>query len=90
VSDDLHAELRTPFALEAVERGMKRALLDLQDVSRHLLRTLSNAVAMNGPKSDDPQDEQVQSSLRQAGVRRGADTKRGAKDQRLLTGIMLL
>jgi hypothetical protein len=57
-----------PAALfEAMERGIERALLDLQDVAGHLLQALRDGVAVDRAEGDDFQDEDVERALEQVG-----------------------
>src|SRR4030095_13986643 len=54
--------------LEAAQRGIERALLHLHDVARHLLQALRNRVAVNRPKRDYFEDEEIERALRQIGL----------------------
>src|SRR6185437_9342068 len=51
------------FAFEAVERRIKRAVLDLQNVVRGSLDVLGDLVAVGGAEHERPQDEHVQCAL---------------------------
>src|SRR5215471_5512610 len=53
------------LVFEAMKCGIKRSLLDLKGLAGHLLDSLSDGVAMNGAKSDDPQDEKIEGALRE-------------------------
>ena len=48
-----------------MKRGIERTLGNLDDVARYLLKSLRDAVAVNGAKRDDLQDQQIERSLRQ-------------------------
>jgi len=49
--------------LQAVQRRIERALLDLQNVTGDLLDSLRDGVAVNRAQQDHFQDQQVQRSL---------------------------
>jgi hypothetical protein len=51
--------------LEAVQRGVQRTLLDLQNVFGDLLNTFRNGPAVLRLESNRFEDEQIQSALRQ-------------------------
>src|ERR1700722_1472497 len=51
------------LVLEAMEGGIKRALLHLQRFARHLLDSLCDGVAVDGPKGDDAKDEEIEGAL---------------------------
>ena len=51
--------------LQAVQRGVQRALLDLQNVFGDLLNTFRNGPAMLRLESNRFEDEQIESALRQ-------------------------
>jgi hypothetical protein len=53
------------FVFEAMESGIKRPLLDLQGLARHLLNSLRNGIAVNGTERNNPHDEEVESTLRE-------------------------
>ena len=67
---------RAPFrgdpsaAFEPMESGIERALLHAQHVARDLLEPFGNRPAVLGFVGDTPQDQQVQSALRQFDPRR--------------------
>src|SRR5260370_5325169 len=50
-----------------MQRGIKRALLNLQDFARNLLDALRNPVSMHGTERHDLQDQHVQRALQQIG-----------------------
>ena len=52
---------------EAVEGGVKRALLELKKVAGDLLNPLRNGVAMNRPQRHDLEDQHVEGSLEELG-----------------------
>ena len=52
---------------ELVERGVERALADLQDVARHLPDALRDRPAVHRLERDDLQDQQVQRALHEIG-----------------------
>src|SRR6202034_2877609 len=52
------------FIFEAMERGIKGSLLDLERVARDLLDSLCDGIAVNGSKRNDPHDEKVERALR--------------------------
>ena len=51
--------------LEAIQRGIERALLDLQAVLRDLLDAEQDAVAVQRPQRDGLEDEEVEGALQQ-------------------------
>src|SRR5712692_5356808 len=53
------------FLQEPLERGIERAVLDLENVLRGLLDELGDAVAVHRPPAKRAQDEQVQGSLQE-------------------------
>ncbi len=57
--------------LQPVERGIQRALLDLQRLFRHHLDVLCDRVAMNRPTRDYAKNQQVQGALRKLEFRWG-------------------
>ena len=60
----LPARAEQLFVFEAMERGIEGSLLDLECVARDLLDSLSDGIAVNGSKSNDPHDEKVERALR--------------------------
>ncbi len=48
---------------ETMERRIKRSLLYLQCLARHLLDPLRDGVAVNWAKRNDPHDEQIEGTL---------------------------
>src|SRR5450755_2787734 len=46
---------------------VKRTLLDLEDVARNLLQTLSDAVAVNRAEGGNFEDQEIERSLREVG-----------------------
>ena len=53
-----------PFlAFQAIERGIERALLDLQDVARDLLDALGDAPAVHRFERESFQDQQIERAL---------------------------
>jgi hypothetical protein len=48
-----------------MEGRIERALLHLQRFARHLLDSLCDGIAVDGAKSDDAEDEEVESALRE-------------------------
>ena len=65
---------RAPFSrdpalmLEAVERGIERALRDLQDIAGDLLNPLRDRPAVHRAGGQRPKNEQVQRALKQIGL----------------------
>ena len=55
--------------LEAVERGVQRALLNLQRIAGDLLDAQEDAVAMLGPQRDGFENQEVQRALQEFGRR---------------------
>src|ERR1700761_7382455 len=53
------------FVFEAMESGVKRSLLDLQGIARHLLNPLRDGIAVNGAKRNYPHDEEIEGTLRE-------------------------
>ncbi len=53
--------------LEAIQRGIERALLNLQAVLRDLLNAEQDAVAVQRPQRDGLEDEEVEGALQQLG-----------------------
>ena len=51
--------------LQAMEGRIERALLYLQRFARHLLDSVRDGVAVDRAKSDDAEDEEVESALRE-------------------------
>jgi hypothetical protein len=60
----LPAGTKQLFIFQTMERGVERALLDLEYVPRDLPDSLRDGVAVNRSKCDDPRDEEVEGSLR--------------------------
>jgi hypothetical protein len=48
-----------------MERRIKRSLLDLQGLARHLLNPLRKGIAVNGTKRNNPHDEEIEGTLRE-------------------------
>src|SRR5579864_6194901 len=53
------------FVFESMKSGIERSLLDLQSLARNLLNSLRDGVAMDGAERSNPQDEEIESSLRE-------------------------
>src|SRR5215813_10589910 len=53
------------LVFETMKCGIKRSLLNLKGLTGYLLDSLSDGIAVNGAKSDDPQDEKIESTLRE-------------------------
>jgi len=64
---------RSPFGLhpavqeEPLQRGVQRALADLEDVLRHGLEALRDGVAVERPAHERPQDQQVEGAGQEIG-----------------------
>src|SRR4051812_24544660 len=61
--------LQPPARLEAMERRVQRALLNLQHVLRHLLQALGDGVAVQRPERDDLQNQKIERALEKIGFR---------------------
>ena len=57
--------LNPALLFEAVESGVERALLDLEDVAGNLLDALGDPPSMHGFEGNGFQDEQVKGALQQ-------------------------
>src|SRR3979411_2246203 len=53
------------FVFEAMKSGIKRSLLDLQGLARHLLNPLGDGITVNGAKRNHPHDEEIEGTLRE-------------------------
>jgi hypothetical protein len=57
-----------PLVLEPVQRGVERALRDLDDVAGNLLEALGDRVAVERPQRDDLEDKEIERALREIGL----------------------
>jgi hypothetical protein len=56
-----------PLVLEAMQRRIKRALVDLQDILRDLLNALRDRPAMQRGRLQRPEDEQIERAGQEVG-----------------------
>ena len=57
------SEYKESPVLEAVQGGVQRALLHLQDIPRNLEDPLCQCISVSGPESDDLENQHVQCAL---------------------------
>src|SRR6202008_1508112 len=53
------------LVFEAVKCRVERSLLHLQSLAGHLLNSLCERIAVNGPKRNNPHDEEIEGALRE-------------------------
>ncbi len=54
--------------LQAVKRGIKRALPNRQGIPRYLLDPLDNGISMNWPQRDDLENQHVEGALEEFSI----------------------
>jgi hypothetical protein len=54
--------LKPAIVFEAVERGIERALVDLEEFFRNLLKPLRDGIAVAGAQGDNLQDQHIESA----------------------------
>src|ERR1051326_3855336 len=60
--------LHEPTLLETIERGIERALIDLENVARELANTLGDPPAVERCEEEALENEQVESALQKVGA----------------------